>query len=128
MISNGLLAPILGAALGCLSPDASTAAELAQGDGRSLHLGPYDGVLYYTVEERGFRVVATLASASDEPPIRFASSLEDGQHIVISVPRAVGLAPMEFEILRTGDVLLVNDKSASETAEITDKVPTSAAR
>jgi hypothetical protein len=39
---------------------AAHASELPPLEGRSLDLGSVSGVAYYTVEENGFRIVATL--------------------------------------------------------------------
>ncbi|MDX8525938.1 hypothetical protein RFM68_15645 [Mesorhizobium sp. MSK_1335] len=43
-----------------------TAAELALGNGQSIHLlARFDGVVYYTVEQDGYNVVATLATGAE---------------------------------------------------------------
>jgi hypothetical protein len=124
MTSNSVLARTVGVALACFATTGgSIAAELVQGSGHSIRLGAYAGVLFYTIEERDFRVVATVASGPDEPPIRFIAALQHGQQMVISVPRAFGQAPLEFQIVRDGDVLLVDDKLTAETAELADKGP-----
>ncbi len=78
------------------------------GNGHSIHLGRFDGAVYYTVEPDGYRVVATLASGADAQPIRFASTLQPGQRIVISVPQAVGQRSIDFEIVRDGDTVLMS--------------------
>ena len=54
---------------------AAAAAELAPGNGRTLHLGGFDGTVYYTVEQDGYHVVATLASGAEATPIRFIATL-----------------------------------------------------
>ncbi|UVC19396.1 hypothetical protein [Mesorhizobium onobrychidis] len=69
---------------------ASAAAGLAPASGHSIHLPGFDGVIYYTVEQSGYRVVATLASGADELPIRFISTLGPGQRMAISVPQSIG--------------------------------------
>ncbi|RWK44046.1 MAG: hypothetical protein EOR46_04275 [Mesorhizobium sp.] len=50
------------------APDAAAAAELAPGSGHSIHLAAFDGVVYYTVEQDGYRVVATLAPGGTVSP------------------------------------------------------------
>lgn len=90
----------------------SMAAELAPRNGHSIRLADFNGIVYYTVEEGNFRVVATLASGPEELPIRFISTLTAGQSVVISVPQAVDQPSIEFEILRDGDALVVNDTLA----------------
>lgn len=97
-------------AIALLSATAVTAAsEVSPGNGFSIHLGRFDGGVYYTVEPDGYRVVATLASGADAQPIRFASTLQPGQRIVISVPQAVGQPSIDFEIVRDGDAVFMSD-------------------
>jgi hypothetical protein len=93
---------------------AAAAAELAPGDGQSVHLGGYEGVVYYTVEQDGYRVVTTLASGADQQPVRFVSTLAPGQHLVVSVPQFGDQPPLDFEISRTGGSLTVSDLVADE--------------
>jgi hypothetical protein len=101
---------------------ATAAAELAPGGGYSIHLGRFNGAVYYTVEQDGYRVVATLVSGAEGQPIRFASTLGPGQRMTISVPQAVGQPPVDFEILRNGGAILVNDPVP--TADLIDEVST----
>jgi hypothetical protein len=97
-------------AIALLSATAVTAAsEVSPGSGYSIHLGRFDGGVYYTVEPDGYRVVATLASGADAQPIRFASTLQPGQRILISVPQAVGQPSIDFEIVRDGDAVFMSD-------------------
>ena len=72
---------------------AAAAAELAPGDGRTLHLGGFDGTVYYTVEQDGYHVVATLASGAEATPIRFIATLGPGQSLMISVPQRSASRP-----------------------------------
>lgn len=104
---------------------ASAAAELAPGSGHSIHLAAFDGVVYYTVEQDGYRVVATLASGADALPVRVISTLAPGQRMVLSVPQSLGQPSIDFEILRNGDALVVSD--AIPAAMVVDGVPTAAA-
>ncbi|RWM25560.1 hypothetical protein [Mesorhizobium sp.] len=92
---------------------ASVAAALEPGSGHNVHLAAVDGVVYYTVEPDGYRVVATLASGADALPIRVISTLVPGQRLLISVPRSVGQPSIDFEILRNGDALVVSDPAAT---------------
>ena len=94
---------------------AAAAAELAPGDGRSLHLGGFDGTVYYTVEQDGYHVVATLASGAEATPIRFIATLGPGQSLMISVPQAVGEPSLDFEIARIGEALFVGDSLQTAT-------------
>ena len=97
-------------AIALLSATAVTAAsEVSPGNAYSIHLGRFDGTVFYTVEPDGYRVVATLASGAEAQPIRFVSTLAPGQRVVISVPQTVGQPSVDFEIVRKGEVLLVSD-------------------
>ncbi|WP_274845732.1 hypothetical protein [Sinorhizobium meliloti] len=87
----------------------AAASELAPGNGHSIHLGDFNGAVYYTVEKDGYRVVATLASGAEAQPIRFVSTLEPGERLTISVPQAMGQPSADFEIIRDGAVLLVQE-------------------
>lgn len=97
----------------------AAASELAPGNGRTLHLGGFDGIVYYTVERDGYLVVATLASRAKTPPIRFVATLAPGQSMMISVPQAVGEPPLDFEIVRIGEALFVGD--SPQTATLADE-------
>jgi hypothetical protein len=108
-------------ALACMAmSDVSVAGELAPGNAHSIHLERFDGVVYYSVEQDGYRVVVTLASGAAESPIRFISTLGPGQRLVIAVPRAGDRPSADFEILRNGEALLVNDPVSSSTAALRD--------
>ncbi|PLT92986.1 hypothetical protein BMJ34_00575 [Sinorhizobium medicae] len=87
----------------------AAASELAPGNGHSIHLGGFNGAVYYTVEKDGYRVVATLASGAEAQPIRFVSTLEPGERLTISVPQAMGQPSADFEIIRDGTVLFVQE-------------------
>lgn len=100
----------------------AAASELAPGNGHSIHLGRFDGAVYFTVEKDGYRVVATLASGAEAQPIRFVSTLGPGERLMISVPQAIGQPSADFEIIRDGDILLVQEPSAT----LIDSMATSA--
>ncbi|WP_292623715.1 hypothetical protein [Mesorhizobium sp.] len=102
----------------------SAAAELAPGNGHSVHLAAFDGVVYYTVEQDGYRVVATLASGADALPLRIASTLAPGQRLTISVPGSAGQPSIDFEILRDGDALVVSDAIPAAVVDLVDVTPT----
>ena len=96
---------------------AAAASELAPGSGRTLHLGGFDGTVYYTVEQDGYHVVATLASGA-ETPIRFIATLAPRQSLMISVPQAVGEPSLDFEIARIGEALFVGDPVSARTVDL----------
>lgn len=115
-------------ALACFAvTGVAVAAELAPINAHSIRLARFDGIVYYTVEQDGYRVVATLASGPEDLPIRFISTLGPGQRMVISVPRSVGQPSVDLEIVRDGDALLVSDAMSAVTAGFVDRTATGAA-
>ena len=94
------------AAVAVLIASPVQADELRPVEGRSLQLGSLGGVAYYTVQEDGYRLVATLAGR-DGTPVRFESVMSPGQTIVVSVPGVAGAAAEIAEFSRDGDRLLV---------------------
>ena len=94
------------AAVAVLIASPVQADELRPVEGRSLQLGSLSGVAYYTVQEDGYRLVATLAGR-DGTPVRFESVMSPGQTIVVSVPGVAGAAAEIAEFSRDGDRLLV---------------------
>lgn len=103
-------------ALGMLSATSAAAGEMSPGNGYSIKLGDFDGSVYYTVEPKGYRVVATLASETEPLPIRFVSTLEPGQSVTISVPRAIGQPPVDMQIAREGETLVLGDRDQAAVA------------
>jgi hypothetical protein len=102
-IRNTLLAAALTlASLGT----AAQANGLKPIEGRSVNLGGVSGVVYYTIEPDGFRVVTTLAEAKGTP-IRFVAVLAPGQRVLLSTPRQVDAV----EISRNGDDVSVRKAS-----------------
>ena len=99
-------APLLLAATGIAHADGVEPMQA-----RSIDLGAVSGSAYYTVERDGFRVVTTLAQATGTP-VRMVAVLAPGQSVALSTPREVGVAPVEVEISRHGDTLLVRDAAA----------------
>jgi hypothetical protein len=77
------------------------------------------GVLYYTADQGEYKVVTTLAAGAEGLPIRFSTTLAAGQSATISVPQSVGEPPVEFEITRRGDVLVVREAVASAPTHLT---------
>jgi hypothetical protein len=115
-------------ALACFGmASASAAAEMTPDTGHSVRLASFAGVVYYSVGEDGYEVVATLAAGAEEQPIRFIASLRPGQKMVVSVPRSVGEPSSDLEIRRDGDIMVVSDPDAAEPADLTAIEPTRAA-
>ena len=78
-----------------------------------LDLGEVTGVAYYTVEHDGFHVATTLVHGETGTPVRVVNILAPGQSIVLSTAREIGVAPVEIEISRQGDTLLVRKVAAA---------------
>ena len=115
-------------ALACVAvTGVSVAAELAPINAHSIRLARFDGIVYYTVEQDGYRVVATLASGPEELPIRFVATLRPGQHMLISVPQLVDQPSIDFEILRNGDALVVGGQNSTVTVGLVGQMATGAA-
>jgi hypothetical protein len=105
----------------------SAAAELAPDSGYSVRLDRFEGAVYYTEGQDGYRVVATLASGAEEQPIRFISTLAPGQRMVISVPQSVDQPSIDFEIVRDGDVMLVSEPISAVATDLREMFPIPAA-
>ncbi len=94
-----------------LAATGAVATELPAGTGHSLDLGDFTGVVYYTAEREGYRVVATIAEGEAGMPVRFQGMLAEGQAIAISVPGKPGRAERSIEFARAGGRLLVHELS-----------------
>ena len=67
-----------------------------------------NGVAYYTPQNDGYHVVATLSVAGGAP-VRVAATLKPDQAVSVSVPGAVDTAASIVEIAREGDVVTVTN-------------------
>ncbi|HEV2123064.1 MAG TPA: hypothetical protein VGW38_09860 [Chloroflexota bacterium] len=86
---------------------AADAVSLAPMGASTVALGAYTGVAYYTVTDAGYQVVATVAAGEAGAPIRFVSTLADGQNATLSVPQALGSPALQVEFQRCGEALVV---------------------
>jgi len=77
-------------------------------EAKSIDLGEFSGVAYYTDERNGFQVVTTLAQGEVGTPIRVVSVLAPGQSLILSTPHQASA----LEISRKGDSLLVSKANA----------------
>ena len=91
---------ILAAAFALVTIGAAHADGLRPIEGRSIDLGGVSGVVYYTAESDGFRVVATFAQDGAGVPMRIEAALAPGQSVMLSTPNAVGTAAEAIEIVR----------------------------
>ena len=94
------------------------AGELSAMAGENIDLGRFQGVVYFTSENDGYRVVATIADGEAGLPVRFSVTLADDQSARISVPGKAGEAGHSFEISRSGDKILLTEagRTPNDTA------------
>jgi len=96
------------------------AGEVSAMTGSSIDLGGFQGVVYYTSEEDGYRVVATIADGEEGSPMRFSTVLAEDQSATISVPGRAGEEARTLQISRTGDRLVLTEAGhASEVPAVT---------
>ena len=100
------LAPFAAIVLAATASLPARAAELRPMQGMSLQLGELHGIAYYTMEDAGYSVVATLAG-QDGRPVRFESTLLPGQKVVVSIPGHRGSQGQAVELARQGHRMLV---------------------
>ena len=100
------LLPLAAIVLAVTASLPARAAELRPLQGMSLQLGELHGIAYYTVEDAGYGVVATLAG-QDSTPVRFVSMLLPGQKVVVSIPGHRGSQGQTVEFARQGHRMLV---------------------
>ena len=101
------LLPLAAIVLAVTASLPARAAELRPLQGMSLQLGELHGIAYYTVEDAGYGVVATLAG-QDSTPVRFVSMLLPGQKVVVSIPGHRGSQGQTVEFARQGHRMLVD--------------------
>jgi hypothetical protein len=99
-----------GLAMLCIAASPLRADELPAGAGETIDLGRFHGVVYYTSEDDGYRVVATIADGEAGVPMRFSVTLADNQSATISVPSVFGGPAYSLKISRSGDTLTLTDK------------------
>ena len=92
------------------------AGELSAVAGESIELGRFHGVIYHTIEDDGFRVVATIADGEAGLPVRFSVTLADNHTATISVPGELGEAAHSLAVSRSGDKLTLKEVGPSSTA------------
>ena len=76
-------------------------------EGRSIDLGSFAGVAYYTVKPDGYLLVVTLAPRGAETPVRFVVTLAPGQSVTLSTPRKLDEPAIEVSFKHQGEKLFV---------------------
>jgi len=64
-------------------------------EGKSIDLGTFGGIAYYTVKPEGYQLVVTLTPSGAETPVRFIATLTPGQSVTLSTPRKLGEPAIE---------------------------------
>jgi hypothetical protein len=106
----------LAAALALASIGPAHAEGLKPLQGQVIDLGDVSGVVYYTVERDGFRVVATLAKKDEDAvPVRVVAVLGPDQSLTFSTPHEWGTPADPVEIIRQADTVLVHEAAAALT-------------
>ena len=98
---------ITAAAIIVAAATGATAGELKPTAGHAIHLGNVLGAAYYTVEDDGLRLVATVAGGEAGDSVRFVSTLSEGQTMVIEVPRTGKQNAEAMTFRRIGDHVVV---------------------
>ncbi|TIO08303.1 MAG: hypothetical protein E5X89_29595 [Mesorhizobium sp.] len=108
----------------CMAAMPAHAGELGAMKAESIDLAGFLGVVYYTPEEDGYRVVTTIAHGEAGLPVRFVATLTENQVVAVSVPGKLGDSDQIIEISRVGGKLVVSPQPidgivvASPTAAI----------
>ena len=92
----------------CIMLTPAQAGDIADLQAESIDLGGFHGVVYYTAENDGYRVVATISEGEAGLPIRFEATLTDAQKLRISVPGKLGEVSQVLEMWRAGSRLVVS--------------------
>ena len=77
-------------------------------EAESFTLGTMTGVVYYTEEAAGYRVVATMVDRADGDVVRFVATLAPEQSVTLSTPRRVEEPAVGVRFVRHGDRLFVD--------------------
>ena len=94
----------------CLAATPIHAGELVAMKAESIELGGFRGIVYYTDEHDGYRVVATIAEGEAGLPVRFVATLAESQGVTISVPGDLGTLGRELKISRAGGKLMLSSR------------------
>jgi len=106
IIPAAVVALLVGAAALAPAGALDRSQHLRPMQAESIDLGYVNGVAYYTPEDEGFRVVATLSVAGGAP-LQVAVLLQPEQSLTVSVPGPEGGFGKQVEIVRRGDNVTV---------------------
>lgn len=115
---------LVAAAVALFFAGGAHADSLAPVQGRVVALGKVSGVVYYTVEPDGYRVVATLRAGEAQSMVRLIATLTSGQSIVLSTPSPAGEPAIELRLARHGDELDVERGAIIDAKGFARAIPT----
>jgi hypothetical protein len=95
----------------CAVTNPAYAGEVGEIQATSIDLGGFRGVVYYTSEAGGYRVIATIAEGENGLPVRLEATLLDGQKVTVSVPGKLGEDGHSIEMMRSNSKLIVGPSS-----------------
>ena len=104
---------VLTASTALMLAGAAHAGELRPTQGQTFDLGGVLGVAYYTAEQDGYHVVATLAEGETGAPVRFEAVLTPGQVVTLSSPAGQGGTLTSVEFSRLQEQVLVRTVTAT---------------
>ena len=91
----------------CLMFAPAYGGEVGDLQAESIDLGGFRGVVYYTSENGGYHVVATIAEGETGLPVRVEATLTETQKRTISVPGKPGEMSRVLEMSAAGGKLIV---------------------
>lgn len=95
-----------------MTPTMAPAQELREIQNYSVHLGTVSGSVFFEMVGGDPRLVATLSGGPDATPIRVVTSLLVGQSTLVSVPQGPGEQALDLIFTRSGDRVLVQDRTS----------------
>jgi hypothetical protein len=91
----------------CLAAMPVQAEELVAVQAGTIDVGSFHGIVYFTREQDGYRVVTTISNGEAGLPVRFEATLTEGQKLSISVPGKVHEQSQLIQISRDAGMLMV---------------------
>ncbi len=102
-----------GSIVALMSSSVANAELLKPVHAQTIDLGTTHGIAYYTPEKDGYRVVATIGGESGTP-VRFDTTLAEGQSATLSVPSPLGESEVAIVFKSSGGVLTVESNRPAD--------------
>ena len=101
----------LAAIAALVMPMYAHADDLAPGQGVEHIFGSTSVLTYYVTTTQGYHLIATMNNIDGDPTtvFRFSTTLNDGEEVMMSMPRAVGEKSKEVVFRRIGDRLAIEN-------------------